>query len=272
MVPALREEFNRNYTPEKYQQVPGGAGQGHTTPTLASASPRRRALFRRLCSTRWRSTAASWFRNWSTIPSICRKSDASLPAQYNVPNESPRPMFVQVDFGLVRNAKGELEPKLVELQAFPSLYGYQPVVGASVHRVLRSARRVWAFISRGLNRDSYWKLMRELIVGASRSRERHPDGDRSRAPENAAGFSGHAARAWHRHRRYLVAEEARQEALLHQGRARDRSPPHLQPLHRRRTGAQGHHAASSICATNSMSNGPAIPTGTSASASSPFPT
>ncbi len=34
-------------------------------------------------------------------------------------------MFVQVDFGLVRNAGGELEPKLVELQAFPSLYGYQ---------------------------------------------------------------------------------------------------------------------------------------------------
>ena len=29
-------------------------------------------------------------------------------------------MFVQVDFGLVRSAAGALEPKLVELQAFPS--------------------------------------------------------------------------------------------------------------------------------------------------------
>ena len=35
-------------------------------------------------------------------------------------------MFVQVDFGLVRDPNGELDPKLVELQAFPSLYGYQP--------------------------------------------------------------------------------------------------------------------------------------------------
>ena len=34
-------------------------------------------------------------------------------------------MFVQVDFGLVRDAEGELQPKLVELQAFPSLYAYQ---------------------------------------------------------------------------------------------------------------------------------------------------
>ena len=37
-------------------------------------------------------------------------------------------MFVAVDFGLVRNLSGELEPKLVELQAFPSLYGYQPTI------------------------------------------------------------------------------------------------------------------------------------------------
>jgi hypothetical protein len=34
-------------------------------------------------------------------------------------------MFVQVDFGLVRDANGELQPKHVELQAIPSLYGYQ---------------------------------------------------------------------------------------------------------------------------------------------------
>ena len=30
-------------------------------------------------------------------------------------------MFVPVDFGLVREAAASMEPKLVELQAFPSL-------------------------------------------------------------------------------------------------------------------------------------------------------
>ncbi len=65
-------------------------------------------------------------------PEYRRASDVTVPPQYNVANESPRPMFLQVDFGLVRNAEGELEPKLVELQAFPSLYGYQPVSGEAV--------------------------------------------------------------------------------------------------------------------------------------------
>ena len=59
-------------------------------------------------------------------PDYRTKSDEAVPAEFRVPNEAPHPMFVQVDFGLVRDAKGDLQPKLVELQAFPSLYAYQP--------------------------------------------------------------------------------------------------------------------------------------------------
>ena len=61
-------------------------------------------------------------------PTYLRASDVTIPSAYRVANESARPMFLQVDFGLIRNAEGVLEPKLVELQAFPSLYGYQPVL------------------------------------------------------------------------------------------------------------------------------------------------
>ena len=58
-------------------------------------------------------------------PEYRAKSDEAVPAEFKVPNEPAHPMFVQVDFGLVRDAHGELQPKLVELQAFPSLYAYQ---------------------------------------------------------------------------------------------------------------------------------------------------
>ncbi len=58
-------------------------------------------------------------------PEYRTKSDEAVPAEFKVPNEPDHPMFVQVDFGLVRDTRGELQPKLVELQAFPSLYAYQ---------------------------------------------------------------------------------------------------------------------------------------------------
>jgi hypothetical protein len=58
-------------------------------------------------------------------PEYRKRSDEAVPAEFKVPNEASHPMFVQVDFGLVRDGQGELQPKLVELQAFPSLYAYQ---------------------------------------------------------------------------------------------------------------------------------------------------
>jgi hypothetical protein len=51
-----------------------------------------------------------------------------IPEGFLVRNESPRPLFVQADFGIVREADGELRPKLVEIQGFPSLYAFQPVL------------------------------------------------------------------------------------------------------------------------------------------------
>ena len=73
-------------------------------------------------------------------------------------------MFVQVDFGLVRGAGGELQPKLVELQAFPSLYAYQPLLARTfvdVHGLDGKLR----YLLSGLEPASYLKLLQRAIVG-----------------------------------------------------------------------------------------------------------
>ena len=57
-------------------------------------------------------------------PNYAQASKAEIPEAYRVPNEPREPLFVQADFGLDEN----LEPKLVEIQGFPSLYAYQPVL------------------------------------------------------------------------------------------------------------------------------------------------
>ncbi len=77
-------------------------------------------------------------------PEYLARSNASIPAEFRVANEPAHPMFVQVDFGLVRDASGELQPKLVELQAFPSLYAYQVTLAQSyidVYGLNRFGRR-----------------------------------------------------------------------------------------------------------------------------------
>lgn len=48
-----------------------------------------------------------------------------IPPSYNVPNESEKPLFCVIDFAIAMNKDGSLTPKVVELQGFPSLFGYQ---------------------------------------------------------------------------------------------------------------------------------------------------
>ena len=106
---------------------------------------------------------------------VSGKVERIHPEEFKVPNEPPHPMFVQVDFGLVRDASGELQPKLVELQAFPSLYAYQVTLAQSyidvygLQNMLDSgfqppASELKYFFS-GLNETSYRELLRTAIVG-----------------------------------------------------------------------------------------------------------
>jgi hypothetical protein len=65
----------------------------------------------------------------------------------------------------VRDATGDLQPKLVELQAFPSLYAYQVALAEAYLDAygLRDVPSLRYFLS-GLNQNSYRDLLRRAIV------------------------------------------------------------------------------------------------------------
>jgi hypothetical protein len=93
-------------------------------------------------------------------PDYKRDSEAAIPERYRVPNEAPVPLFVQADFGLDAN----LEPQLVEIQGFPSLYAYQPVV-AECYRDAYGLDPGLSTLPGGLTLDEYHRLLRRAIVG-----------------------------------------------------------------------------------------------------------
>jgi hypothetical protein len=92
------------------------------------------------------------------------ESDAAIPVEYCVPNQDAKPHFMTVDFGLVRNAEGILQPKLVEMQAFPSLFGYQPLLAQSYIDVYDLESSLQYYLG-GLDEAKYWAILRETIVG-----------------------------------------------------------------------------------------------------------
>lgn len=87
----------------------------------------------------------------------------SIPPDYNVPREAERPLFVAVDFGLVRDDHGDLVPKLVEIQGFPSLYAYQVLLSQQYSEVFGVGKA--RFLLSDLELESYYALLRRAIVG-----------------------------------------------------------------------------------------------------------
>src|SRR6202795_5273549 len=127
MIPSYRDPFNSNFTPERYERLRREMTSrcGMEVPFGLCETP---CFFPGALVERMGEDGKALMRQLVESPEYRVRSEASIPAKFRGPNESQHLMFIQVDFGLVRDSAGELQPKLVELQAFPSLYAYQPVL------------------------------------------------------------------------------------------------------------------------------------------------
>jgi hypothetical protein len=164
MIPSLRKQFNDSFTPEKYQAFLRRVDEacGTHVQFRLSETP---CFFPKALIDRMARDGQDLIRQLVDNPAYRAKSDEAVPAAFKVPNEAPHPMFVQVDFGLVRDARGELQPKLVELQAFPSLYAYQGPLADAYLDVYGLDSRLKYLLS-GLDTSSYRELLRRAIVGS----------------------------------------------------------------------------------------------------------
>jgi len=168
MIPLLRKQFNSGFTPDKYQtflrRIDDACGT-HVQFRL-SETP---CFFPQSLLERMAEDGKELIRQLVESPEYRERSSESIPAEFRVPNEPAHPMFVQVDFGLVRDAAGKLQPKLVELQAFPSLYAYQVTLAQNYIDVFgldrfEGGERLRFFLG-GLDAKSYRELLRRAIVG-----------------------------------------------------------------------------------------------------------
>ncbi len=168
MIPSLRKQFNAAFTPDKYsallQRIDEASGT-HVQFRL-SETP---CFFPQFLLERMANNGKELIRQLVDSVEYRARSNVSIPAEFRVPNEPEHPMFVQVDFGLVRDTSGNLQPKLVELQAFPSLYAYQVTLAQSYVEVfeldrLEGGKQLEFFLS-GLDEKSYRELLHQAIVG-----------------------------------------------------------------------------------------------------------
>jgi len=162
MIPALRQQFNANFTPEKYQRLLQVMEERCGTPVKFRVSETP-CFFAKLLLDQMSQYGKELIHLLDGLE-YRKASFASIPPEFNVPHEGPHPLFIQVDFGLVRDKSGKLQPKLVELQGFPSLYAYQAML-SQVYMEVFGLDANLKYLLGGLDWDGYKKLLGRALVG-----------------------------------------------------------------------------------------------------------
>ena len=99
-------------------------------------------------------------------PHFKTQSEGALKAEHRVPNEDDHTTFLVVDYGICEQ-NGELMPKLIELQGFPSLYFFQHDL-ALAYKSHFDVPQTMTPLFDGLDTEGYHNLLRNIIVGDSK--------------------------------------------------------------------------------------------------------
>jgi len=161
MIPAQRQKYNQQFNPEKYQNFLNELGLGYPEiPFRVAETPIfvPRVLKEKLIA------AGEEIIKLIKQPNFKALTDKAIPANWKVPNENEQPHFLTFDFGICKNEAGELSPMLIEMQGFPSLYGFQ-------HHLAKTFKSSFGIddsvnhLLNGFTEEKYIALLKQVIIG-----------------------------------------------------------------------------------------------------------
>ena len=164
MDPKLRAAFNDDFTSERYEALVRCVNATEKWPADFRISETPIFLTREFTDEVTR--AANEIVAATRTPEFARHAASAIPKGLEVPNESAHPNFLLVDFAIC--AEGDrLVPRLIELQAFPSVFGFQFLLLHCIRNAYPVIPRNWTSSFGGINDDAYLALLRRTIIAES---------------------------------------------------------------------------------------------------------
>jgi hypothetical protein len=162
MDQSARKAFNHNFSDEKYRQFLAQLSEVSSakiefrvaeTPVFLTDDFRDKLI-----------QAGNDIIQTILQPDFKQLTERAIPGKWLVANENGHPHFIALDFGVCKDNNGNIVPKLIELQGFPSLFGFQAFLG-DAYREVFDIPTDWSVYFNGLNKASYTNLLKETILG-----------------------------------------------------------------------------------------------------------
>lgn len=162
MIKSIRETFNNSFTAQQYadflteieQFFPGALDfRIAETPVFIDKGMRNKMI-----------DACEYIISKILEDGYLSQTERSIPADERVNSPENPCQFIAFDFGICTNPEGIAEPALIELQGFPTLFGFQAFYPSILEKHFTIPTGYSQFFS-GYTRDSYIQLLRQTILG-----------------------------------------------------------------------------------------------------------
>lgn len=168
MIPSVRKVFNEQFSTEKYQHFLKILQEGlkddiafrvAETPVFVSEDLKQKLVL-----------AGDEILKTILDPGFKELTKRAIPEKWQVANETEHPHFIAFDFAICKDETDQIVPKLIELQGFPSLYGFQSFLGECYQEAYNLPDKRSIYFS-GLNKNSYLALLKRTIIGPYKPEE-----------------------------------------------------------------------------------------------------
>ncbi|TDX01034.1 hypothetical protein [Dinghuibacter silviterrae] len=162
MIPFARDRFNEGFSDDKYRAFLQALDSAHPgaidfrvaeTPVFVPRS--FRAQMEETCA---------YILDLIADPSFKQRTAAAIPPGLWTPGEQDYPHFVSFDFGVCTGDTGLPEPRLIELQAFPTLFAFQVWLPEN-YQAQFPIPPDYDYLLGGYDKPGYIRLLKDIIVG-----------------------------------------------------------------------------------------------------------
>lgn len=162
MQQELRNQFNKSFTEEKFESYKSqieALSPGNLDFTIAETP-----IFISKEFTNQLLATCEHIIDAIVSPSFESQTQRAIPNNANIANEKEYPDFLVFDFGICENEQKEIEPQLIEMQGFPSLFAFQALHSAITFNYAHVPANYSSYLN-GYTQETYFQLLKEIVLG-----------------------------------------------------------------------------------------------------------
>ena len=163
MISDLRDAFNANFRAEDYGVLRRNLEDKAGTPIEFRVAETPIFLPKKSLG-EMAEAGAELLQRLLAWPEYLAAARRAIPPGYEVAGDSAHPHFLTADFALIEDRKGNLAPRLVEIQAFPSVYAYQMLLSEEYRRVFDLPESLGMFLG-DVTADGFWEIFGRTVLG-----------------------------------------------------------------------------------------------------------